>query len=223
MLEDRVRLHWALRTFLWFVTVPPNKVAEKQAQYRHPPEPGSIVVKEAAEEWETKTPLLHAADARHDLTAVRRIIDAGAGIPPHWRGEPENATLATAEAMQAPAERHLKQRQRELVYFIQELLLTAYRRQPNYAPLPTMNMQELFAVVLPDITRTDNLELAQATQAMAGALATLVETDFSGKPAVAETMLRHILTVLGQPPSAGQMAELLAGSSRDSSSAASGG
>src|SRR5690606_6956352 len=38
MLEDRVRLHWATRAFLWFVTVPTNKVREKQEQYRQPPE-----------------------------------------------------------------------------------------------------------------------------------------------------------------------------------------
>ena len=34
MLEDRVRLHWAMRAFLWMVTVPANKVREKQEQYR---------------------------------------------------------------------------------------------------------------------------------------------------------------------------------------------
>ncbi len=44
MLEDRVRLHWAVRAFLWLVTVPANKVKEKQEQYRIPPEAGSIVV-----------------------------------------------------------------------------------------------------------------------------------------------------------------------------------
>jgi hypothetical protein len=43
MLEDRVRLHWAMRAFLWMVTVPANKIREKQEQYRTPPESGSIV------------------------------------------------------------------------------------------------------------------------------------------------------------------------------------
>ena len=31
MLEDRVRLHWAVRAFLWIVTMPGNKVKEKLA------------------------------------------------------------------------------------------------------------------------------------------------------------------------------------------------
>ena len=33
MLEDRVRLHWAMRAFLWIVTVPSTKINEKQQQY----------------------------------------------------------------------------------------------------------------------------------------------------------------------------------------------
>ncbi len=33
MLEDRVRLHWAARAFLYLVTVPSNKVESKSAQY----------------------------------------------------------------------------------------------------------------------------------------------------------------------------------------------
>jgi ABC-type polar amino acid transport system ATPase subunit len=44
MLEDRVRLHWAVRAFLWVVTVPNNKIAEKLEQYRGAPEAGSIRV-----------------------------------------------------------------------------------------------------------------------------------------------------------------------------------
>ena len=49
MLEDRVRLHWAVRAFLWLVTVPGNKVKEKREQYRTPPEAGSVVIKEETE------------------------------------------------------------------------------------------------------------------------------------------------------------------------------
>ena len=46
MLEDRVRMHWAMKAFLWMVTVPTNRVAEKEEQYRNPPESGSIIVKD---------------------------------------------------------------------------------------------------------------------------------------------------------------------------------
>ena len=107
MLEDRVRLHWAIRSFLWFVQVPSNLVRQKQEQYRTPPEAGSIVVTDNSETWDVKTPSLQAQDARFDMAAVRNMIDAGSGFPPHWRGESGDANLATAQAMQGPTERHL--------------------------------------------------------------------------------------------------------------------
>ena len=58
MLEDRVRLHWAARAFLYLVTVPSNKVETKSVQYGSAPESGSIIVKDESETWETITPSL---------------------------------------------------------------------------------------------------------------------------------------------------------------------
>ncbi len=94
MLEDRVRLHWAMRAFLWIVTVPSNKISEKQLQYSTPMDSGSIVVKDETEVWEAVNPDLHGADAGNDMKAVRGMIDAGSGYPPHWRGEAADANLA---------------------------------------------------------------------------------------------------------------------------------
>jgi len=79
MLEDRVRLHWAARAFLYLVTVPSNKVESKSVQYGSPPESGSIVVKDESEVWETITPSLRGADAGFDMKPVRNMIDAGSG------------------------------------------------------------------------------------------------------------------------------------------------
>ena len=58
MLEDRIRLHWAARAFLYLVTVPSNRVEAKAEQYRAAPESGSIIVKDETEKWETMTPSL---------------------------------------------------------------------------------------------------------------------------------------------------------------------
>ena len=98
-----MRLHWAVRAFLWMVTVPTHQVAEKQAQYAASPEPGTVIVKDAVESWEAVTPDLRATDAQHDLRAVRHMTDAATGMPPHWRGEGESINLATAKAMHDPA------------------------------------------------------------------------------------------------------------------------
>lgn len=202
LLEDRVRVHWAVRAFLWFVTVPSNRVAEKQEQYRTPPEAGSIVVKDDAEEWEVKSPLLRAGDAAHDLLAVRRMIDAGSGFPPHWRGEPENATLATAEAMQAPAERRLRRRQLTLVYALQDMLYHAYQRARPVAglpPLPTTDFRQLFTPAVPDISRRDNLELARSAQSLAAAYRDLVQETAPRSRALTGLFIQQLFKTLGEP------------------------
>jgi hypothetical protein len=133
MLEDRVRFHWATRAFLWFVKVPTHLVHAKQEQYREPPEAGSIVVTDDAEEWEPKAPRLNAADAAPDLEAVRRMVFTGSGFPPHWYGEP-GSNRAEASAMQAPAERHLRRRQQYFVWLLEDLVYHAYNRARESAP-----------------------------------------------------------------------------------------
>jgi hypothetical protein len=89
MLEDRVRLHWAARAFLYLVTVPSNKVEAKSTQYGSAPESGSIVVKDESETWETITLSLRRRQPRYEgspVTCRRRLRLS------HWRGEGGEST-----------------------------------------------------------------------------------------------------------------------------------
>ena len=186
MLEDRVRLHWAMRAFLWMVTVPASKIREKQEQYRQPPEAGSIIVKDETETWQPVAPQLHSADAHHDLQAVRQMIDAGSGYPPHWRGEAAEANLATATAMQAPTERHLQRRQQYFAYMLQDILYQAYQRRVQAGrarPLTTTDYSRLFSLSIPDISRSDNEALARSARDIAQGLASLTGLVSTSGPA----------------------------------------
>jgi hypothetical protein len=176
MLEDRVRLHWAARAFLYLVTVPSNKVDSKAEQYRAAPESGSIIVKDETEAWETMTPSLRGADAGHDMKAVRNMIDAGSGFPPHWRGEGGDVNVATAEAMQGPPERMLVKRQQYFVYLLEDVLFHAYDRstQLNFSPsVKNIDYSQLFTPETPDVSLRDNTMLAQAANDIANAMNTL--------------------------------------------------
>ncbi len=176
MLEDRVRLHWAARAFLYLVTVPPNKIEAKSSQYKTQPESGSIIVKDEAERWETLTPSLRGADASHDMKSVRNMIDAGSGYPPHWRGEGGDVNLATAEAMQGPPEKHLARRQKYFNFILQDILYHAYKRAAGLrklAALPTTDYDKLFKANAPDVSARDNSMLAESAQGIAGAMQTL--------------------------------------------------
>ena len=202
MLEDRVRLHWAIRSFLWFVTVPANLVRQKQEQYRTAPEAGSIVVKDTSEEWDVKTPSLNAVDAQHDMRAVRNMIDAGSGFPPHWRGESGDANLATAQAMQGPTERHLLRRQQYFTFILQDTIYNAFQRalQGGFLrSLPTDDYDKLFTMILPEVSRWDNESLARAASAIATALTT-VSTSLGGKSAFFSSWsLKLISRFAGEP------------------------
>lgn len=202
MLEDRVRLHWAMRAFLWLVTVPTNRVREKQEQYRVPPESGSIVVKDESEAWEAASSGLHGADASHDLKAVRGMIDAGSGYPPHWRGEPADANLATATAMQAPTERHLLRRQQYFTFVLEDILYQAYQRALQLGfvfKLATGDYKRLFTVSMPDVSRSDNRELAVAARDLAQALSTVAGQLPGRSDKYARLALKLALKFAGEP------------------------
>lgn len=203
MVEERVRLHWAMRAFLWFVTVPSSKVVAKREQYRQPPEPGSIVVKDEGETWEVQTPNLRGADAAHDLKAVRNLIDSGTGLPPHWRGESEDVNLATAQAMQEPVERHLKRRQDYFVFILCDIIWQAYRRASEHDParwgsVERQDYKKLFTVQVTDISSTDNLKLAQATKELTAGLSQLA-AEFPNSRPLKRLILKLALKFAGEP------------------------
>lgn len=175
MLEARVRLHWAVRVFLWFLKTSGKLVAVKQEQYREAPESGTVIVHDESEEWSVQSPSLRAADARYDLRAVRQMIDAGTGIPPHWRGEADSLNQATARMMESPTERQLKRRQGYFVWMLCDVLYHAYTRAAQIGkvePLRERNYTRLFVTTRPDVSREDNQQLANAareiTQALTG-------------------------------------------------------
>ena len=103
MLEDRVRLHAAVRAFLWFVQVPSHLVDAKGEEYREAPDAGSVIVHDDGESWDVKTPNLNSSDASHDLEAVRRMIFTGARTI-LFSSSPTSFTTATsAPGLPGPA------------------------------------------------------------------------------------------------------------------------
>jgi hypothetical protein len=212
MLEDRVRLHWAVRAFLWVVTVPSTRVAEKKEQYRVPPESGSIVVKDESEIWEVASPALHGADAQHDMKAVRGMIDAGSGFPPHWRGEAAEANLATATAMQGPTERHLLRRQKYFVFMLEDVLFHAYQRacELGYGRrLATRDYDRLFVAAVQDVSRTDNEALARSAKDFTQALNQLGTTLSGENESYKRLALREAMKFAGSPLTEEQVEEIV--------------
>jgi hypothetical protein len=204
LVEDRVRLHWAARSFLWEVTVPAAAVQAKAEQYRQPPESGSIIVHDEAESWRAVNPNLAAADARHDMQAVRAMIDAGSGFPPHWRGDASDISLATAQAMTGPTERHLTRRQNYFKFVIADLLHHAYRRAAEVGAAPRLasaDYDTLFTFSMPDISRFDNQALAQSARDLTQAYCNLAAAVGGVPESLQRPMLRAFFQYAGVPVS----------------------
>jgi len=201
MLEDRVRLHWAARAFLYLVTVPSNKVESKSTQYGSAPESGSIVVKDESETWETVSPNLRGADAGFDMKAVRNMIDAGSGFPPHWRGEGGEVNVATAEAMQAPPEKFLIKRQEYFVWVLEDILYQAFLRAVEIGAQPATvetDYSNLFTCEAPDVTLRDNDQLAGGANKLAESFAMLQNTLLGKSPTLHRLAVDMVLKFAGE-------------------------
>ncbi len=173
-LENRVRLNKYKTAFLWDVTVQgrpgqAEALRKKRFRYKTPPEPGSIIVHDDAETWQAVSPRIEAWDASPDGKAIRLMVAAGAGVPLHFLGEGESATRATAAEMGDPTFRHYYRRQLMFGEMLRSLLTLAVRRaNARGRGLPYGDLK--LTCKFPDITRQDNLELAQAASLIARAL-----------------------------------------------------
>ncbi|MFM8320033.1 MAG: hypothetical protein ACKOC5_03875, partial [Chloroflexota bacterium] len=213
MVEDRVRLHAAMRSFLWMVTVPTPRVREKLEQYRLPPEPGSIIVKDESEQWQANAPNLRGLDAARDLQAVRGLVDAGSGYPPHWRGDAGDISLATAQAMQGPTERHLRRRQQYFLWMLQDILYHAYRRSVEIGrgrPLAATDYRKLFHVGAQDISRWDNESLARSARDVAQALSAMHVQLGGGGAEFLRKSLAATFKFMGEPLDEAELTRMVA-------------
>jgi hypothetical protein len=199
MLEDRLRLHWAARAFLWIVTVPANRVREKQEQYRSAPDAGTVIIKDESERWDAVNPDLKGFDAQFDLRAVRQMIDAGAGLPPHWRGEPHNVSLATSRSMDRAAARHLRRRQLYLRFLVVDLVHTAYTRAWELGKVRATPTRQAISTEMADIDRQDNQELATAAREIAQAFQVLTAQLPGRSGTLRRLVLRLVMRFAGEP------------------------
>jgi hypothetical protein len=174
-------------------------VGAKREQYRNPPDSGSVIVKDDSEDWKPVNPELKGFDAQWDLRAIRQMVDAGAGMPPHWRGEPYNVSLATSRSMDRAAARHLRRRQLYLRYLVTDLAHTTYTRAHQIGKVRATPRREAITADTADIDRQDNQELAAAARDIATALQ-LLQGQLPGRSTSLERLaVRLVARFAGEP------------------------
>jgi hypothetical protein len=217
-LEDRTMLNAAVRAFLWVIKVPGAKVAEKQAQYAHPPRPGSVLVLDKeSESWEAVAPSLHANDAQADGRAIRWMIVAGGpGVGLVDMGEGEEANLATAKAMGEQRSRFMRARQQYFAWALATVALTAYNRAVRLGRVrgKPAELRDI-RIGAPDISPADNSELGASAQAVANALASVGSQGVGGEK-WRRLVVRTVLRFAGEALDEHELGQIVAESLRDS-------
>jgi len=132
-LEDRVRLNRFRQAFMFWLKKPFGSESERKARElslnANPPQPGSILVSDASEDWNVIHPKLDSFEASEDGQAIKKMIAVGSGNPMHFLAEPEGSTRTTAEQSGGPTYRHYSQRQVLVFGFIRRLVRVAVRRR----------------------------------------------------------------------------------------------
>jgi hypothetical protein len=197
-LENRVRLNKYKTAFLWDVTVTgrpgqAEALRKKRFRYKAAPEPGSIIVHDDAEKWDAVSPKIEAWDAEADGLALRLMIAAGAGVPLHFLAEGSSATRATAAEMGDPTYRHYLARQEAFGAMLVQLITVAVRRaNARGRGWPYADLK--LVCKYPDITKHDNLQLAQAASQIARALESWARMGLIDK----ETALEFAMKFAGE-------------------------
>jgi hypothetical protein len=177
-LEDRARLNRFRQTFVFIVRGLFASKAERLARQNeinaNPPNPGSILVTDAAtESWGVLHPQLDSFEASEDGTALKKMLAAGSGNPMHFLAEPESSTRTTAEAAGGPTFRHYEQRQNFFLWLIGDVAHVVRARRALVDASIAAGLQEPIKVTGADISARDNQTLGAAAAAVASAFADL--------------------------------------------------
>ena len=196
-LEDRARLNRFRTAFLYIVKGVFNSEAERVARQQqlnaNPPNPGSILVTNDSEAWDTLSARLDSKEANEDGLSIKKMIASGAGLPMHFLAEPESATRTTAEASGGPTYRHFEQRQLFFKYVLSDILRVALRRRAMVEK--KLDPRAPFEIQAGDISARDNISLAIAASNIISAVSTLRDRNLIDDA----EMLRMIYRFCGEP------------------------
>ncbi|HLH62223.1 MAG TPA: hypothetical protein VKV20_11120 [Ktedonobacteraceae bacterium] len=171
-LTDRVRINKYKGAFLWDVRLSGadrKAIERKKAEYAYPPEPGSVIIHNEAEQWSAVKPEISANDASADGRAIKLMIAVGAQLPEHYLSDGDYGNRATAAEMGLPTFLKFQRRQ----YVMRAMLRTILDRvllEARKAGALAQQVDTHYDIIFPEIDVADHQTLAYATQMLVAAL-----------------------------------------------------
>lgn len=174
-LTDRVRINKYKGAFLWDVTLrgaDAKTVKSKKMEYAYPPEPGSVVIHNEAEQWQAVRPEINASEAREDGRAIKLMVAVGATIPEHYLSDGDNNNRATATQMGLPTFLKFKRRQQVLKNILRAVLDRVLREAQRVGRLGKhVDLTKAYEILFPEFDHEDNQELGTAVNYLTQGLA----------------------------------------------------
>lgn len=173
-LTDRVRINKYKSAFLYDVTLrgaDKKAIDRKRMEYSYPPEPGSVIIHNEAEQWSAVQPQIQANDAKEDGRAIKLMIAAGAGLPEHYLSDSSQGNRATAAEMGLPTLLKFQRRQR-LIRRIIRTILDRVIEEAQKAGKLGQQIDTSYDVTFPEIDVEDNQQLATSVNYLVTALVT---------------------------------------------------
>lgn len=195
-LTDRVRINKYKGAFLWNVQLQGadrKAIERKKMEYAYPPEPGSVIIHNEAEQWTAVKPEINANEAAEDGRALKLMIAVGAQVPEHYLSDGNNGNRATAAEMGLPTFLKFLRRQhvlRAMLRVILDRVVLEARKAKRLARDCDMHYDILF----PDIDVADHQTLASATQLLVTALTTAKQQGWVSD----ETAMRLLFQFAGE-------------------------
>jgi hypothetical protein len=173
-LTDRVRINKFKSTFLWDVRLTgadKKAIDRKKMEYAFPPEPGSVILHNEAEQWSAVEPHIEANDVSQDGRQIKLMVAVGAMLPEHYLSDGDNGNRATAAEMSLPTLLKFKRRQRIVKYMLRSILdrvLLEAQKAGKIGP----RTDTRYEITFPEIDSGEHHTLAQGMSWLVPALQT---------------------------------------------------
>lgn len=218
-LQDRVRLNrQRTRQGVLDVEIADDSLVQekrKQLATSNPLEHG-IYVHGRGEVVSMHSLQIRADDVKDDGHALRLAVAAGANTGLHFLGEGGSVNYATAKEMGEPTTRFYAERQRQIGWFLEDLVTAAYRRKValDLAQMPPDDDLQLVTTTT-EVARADNESLATAAKSIVFALREMKKQGWIDDT----TAVRLAFKFAGEPLGEDEIKDILAGLSADKAGA----
>jgi hypothetical protein len=195
-LTDRVRINKYKGAFLWDVQLlgaDKKAVERKRMEYGAPPEPGTVIIHNEAEQWSAVKPEINANDVAEDGRALKLMIACGAQVPEHYLADGSNSNRATSAEMGLPTLLKFQRRQYVMRALLRTILDRVLQEACKAKRLPA-DIDRQYDILFPEIDVDDHQVLANSTQMLVTALTAAKQQGWVSD----ETAMRLIFQFAGE-------------------------